>query len=126
MHKADKQFLIEYRYAGATWTVDIWADDWTDAQRKLLALGTNGRVVGEAVMRIKVPGTFGRIWNWLLRKKRGGEPRPAPSAAAGCDPAALVSPGNLYGPAADALRDFKPGEPGNGDYSTPPKGASQE
>ena len=65
-HKANKRFLVEYRYADATWALEIWADDWQDAERKLRALGANGRVVGEDAMLIKLPNWMERVIGWLL------------------------------------------------------------
>jgi hypothetical protein len=53
--KADTQFLCEYNHRGATWAVDIWADDWQDAERKLRSIGTNGRVLGPVSMEVRVP-----------------------------------------------------------------------
>lgn len=61
-HKANKRFLVEYNYAGATWGgIEIWADDQGDAERKLQALKTNGRIIGEQMMVIKVPNWTERI-----------------------------------------------------------------
>lgn len=66
-HRADKRFLVEYNYAGSEWMTDLWANDHQDAQRKLRALGTNGRVLGEAMMQVKVPTLLGRFVGWLTR-----------------------------------------------------------
>ena len=70
MHKADKRFLVEFSYAGSDWSIEIWADDWQDAERKLLALKTNARLLGEAVMQIKIPGPMERFIGWLTRGAR--------------------------------------------------------
>ena len=66
MHKADKLFTATYRYADATWSVEIWADDWQDAERKLRALQTNGRIDGEVSLRIKV-----RTWGERILRALG-------------------------------------------------------
>lgn len=65
MHRADKQFTIEYNYAGKAWGMEIWADDAEDAMRKLRAAGTNGRVLGEVQMVIKFPNWTERVFRWL-------------------------------------------------------------
>ena len=58
---ADKQFAVEYRHNNATWGLTIWADDWTDAERKLRSIGTNGRVIGDNVHEIRLPNWFARF-----------------------------------------------------------------
>lgn len=65
MGKADKEFLIEYRHQGADWCLTLHADDEDDARRKLRAIGTNGHILGEAVLHIGVPGWGERLLRWL-------------------------------------------------------------
>lgn len=48
---AAKLWLIEYDHAGAQWSLDLFACDERDAQQKLRAIGTTGRVSGEVVHR---------------------------------------------------------------------------
>lgn len=44
--KRNPPYLIEYQYAGERWSITIWAKSWQDAQRRLVAIGANGQVIG--------------------------------------------------------------------------------
>ena len=62
--KANKQYGIEYEYAGSKWMADVWADDANDAQRKLRAMAY-GEVVGELKAVIRVPTMIERVLGWF-------------------------------------------------------------
>jgi hypothetical protein len=64
-HKGSNRFLVEYAYAGSHWTVEVWADDWKDAERKLYALKTNARIIGESMAKIVPPNGLGRCIAWV-------------------------------------------------------------
>jgi hypothetical protein len=65
VHKADKQFAIEYSYAGKKWGTEVWAEDEDDAWRKLRAM-SNGQVLGEC-FSIPIPGGgfLARLLAWF-------------------------------------------------------------
>lgn len=64
-HKADKRYGFEYSYGGSMWVGEVWADDELDAQRKVRAMATNGRVIGEIKLTFRVPGPIERVLRWL-------------------------------------------------------------
>ena len=47
---ADKTFLIDYELLGKTLSCRLRAGEWDQAEEKLDALRTTGRVVGELLM----------------------------------------------------------------------------
>ena len=44
--KAAKQFMFEYRFGGAHWTVDVWAANEAEAKEKILAMA-EAKLCGE-------------------------------------------------------------------------------
>lgn len=72
--RADREFLFEYRFAGADWSFCIFAADPAEAREKIKAVGL-ARYKGEVAMKIpaSVPGAgflvsaILRIKNWRLR-----------------------------------------------------------
>ena len=63
-HQAKKKYLFSYRYAGATWGGEVWADDEEDARKKIRAM-SQGAVDGEHMVSIPMPAWTERIWRWL-------------------------------------------------------------
>lgn len=53
-----KVFLFSYRYEGAEWNVEIPAQSWEDAKRRVSAL-TSARCEGEVIVRMSP--AFGRL-----------------------------------------------------------------
>ena len=46
-----KWFLVDYEYLGDTYTVDLEADNWDDAEARLYAILVSGHIIGELVYR---------------------------------------------------------------------------
>ena len=62
----DKPYLCEYRHEGATWSVEIHASSFEDAENRLKAL-SRGKVLGEIKLTIPVmPGWFAKAVSKLL------------------------------------------------------------
>ena len=53
-----KRYLVSYRHDGGSWNIELPADSFEDAQRRLSQL-TFGRLDGEIVA--KVPGGLGPL-----------------------------------------------------------------
>ncbi len=53
--KADKQFLASYEHGGSDWSLQFYALDWSDAQRKITSIRRTLELDGEAVAAIKLP-----------------------------------------------------------------------
>lgn len=51
------EFVVSYEFDGKTFGLSIPAKDWTEATRRLRAIGMTGRVDGELMERI--PAVFG-------------------------------------------------------------------
>ena len=49
-----KTYLCDYKYEGATWSIEIKATSFEDAQKRLRAL-VRGEIVGELKFSIPVP-----------------------------------------------------------------------
>lgn len=73
----EKNWLIEYRFNGATYVTLMWGRTPSEAKRKLIVAGTYGIVQGEHQMTIPaVPGAglLTRLicwWKSLLARARG-------------------------------------------------------
>lgn len=68
-----KTFLCSYRYAGSEWNLEIYADDWVDAEKRLLAIQRNVTLDGEARIEIHAypgAGILARTWVWLINAFR--------------------------------------------------------
>lgn len=63
-HKGATKFLFEYTYGGSEWIGEVWADDFDDAQQKVLAMG-RGTVCGTAVAKIAIPNWLHTAWRAL-------------------------------------------------------------
>lgn len=61
-----KVFLFSYRYEGAEWNVEIPAQSWEDAKRRVSAL-TYAKCDGEVVARLPVPTTFSGLFRAVKR-----------------------------------------------------------
>lgn len=53
-----KSFLVSYRYEGAEWNVELPAQSWEDARRRVSALSL-ARCEGEVIARL--PATVGPV-----------------------------------------------------------------
>ena len=40
-------FVVDYRHDGVTYGINIRAEDWADAQRRLHSIGMSGEVIGK-------------------------------------------------------------------------------
>lgn len=61
-----REFLFNYRFAGAEWGITIHAADPVEAQKKIKAVAL-ARYEGEVAAKIHVPcgGLIVRAWEWL-------------------------------------------------------------
>ena len=60
-----KTYLVDYRYKGSTWCIELKATSWEDAQARLRCL-VNANVEGELALKIYVPKPLAtRILKWL-------------------------------------------------------------
>lgn len=46
-----KWFLVDYEFNGDTYTIDLEAEDWQDAEARLYAIFVTARVEGELIFR---------------------------------------------------------------------------
>lgn len=63
-HKGTTRFLFEYKYGGAKWSGEVWADDFDDAQQKVRAM-SQGVVLGTAVANVQIPNWLYKAWLML-------------------------------------------------------------
>lgn len=61
-------YLVEYNYGGSTWGLQIHAENFEEAERKLRALKTNARIIGSSIASVPVPGLFARIASWFGKR----------------------------------------------------------
>lgn len=47
-------FLVDYEFNGETYSVDLEAESWEDAEARLYAILVSGRVEGELIFRGEV------------------------------------------------------------------------
>lgn len=57
-----KTFLVNYRYENSTYSIDIKAETWQEAERRLMCIKHNGEVIGELQARIPVPTFWQRLF----------------------------------------------------------------
>lgn len=65
-----KEYTFSYRHQGKSWSLNYFADDWDDAQRKLQSIKNNATFDGELVASIpcptfvqKIVGLFRKAWD---------------------------------------------------------------
>lgn len=63
-----KTFLCSYNVEGAEWGFEIKATSHDDANRRLRAIATNGRVDGELKLKIEVPSVSEKFVKWISAK----------------------------------------------------------
>ncbi len=71
---AGREFLFEYRYAGVTWCISMFANDATEAREKIKAVGM-ARYQGEVHQTISGGSLLGlrlRFVVWLRGLMGGG------------------------------------------------------
>ena len=60
-----KTYLVDYRYKGQTWCIELTATSWEDAQARVKCL-VNANVAGEVALKIPVPETLiERLRQWI-------------------------------------------------------------
>ena len=69
-----KTFLLDYRFNGNTWSIDLPATSWEDAEARLRAILQTGHIEGELAARIPLTpkGGFRAFFARLFRKSTGG------------------------------------------------------
>ncbi len=48
MGRKSTTFLLEWEMDGQTWCMEIYADSWDDANKRLAAIRATGKIIGEA------------------------------------------------------------------------------
>ena len=61
-----KTYSFSYRHNGKEWSLDYYADDWEDAQRKLQSIKVNATFDGEIVASVSLP-ISSRFIAWLRK-----------------------------------------------------------
>jgi hypothetical protein len=64
------EYTFSYRHNGKEWSLNYYADDWEDAQRKLQSIKTNATFTGEIVASLPLP-ISSKFISWL-KKWHGG------------------------------------------------------
>lgn len=60
-----KTYLVDYRYQGKTWCLEMSATSWEDARARVRCL-INANVEGQVALKIPVPESwFKRVQKWL-------------------------------------------------------------
>ena len=62
------EYTFSYRHNGKEWSLNYYADNWDDAQRKLQSIKTNATFTGEIVASVPVPIPFFSRLIGLLKK----------------------------------------------------------
>ena len=63
-------FLLAYRMGGSLFTETIYADDWPDAERRLLAIKHTGWIDGSDVLIVPVNSVtlpFAAVWVRIVK-----------------------------------------------------------
>lgn len=61
-----KTFLVDYQYQGTRYCIELPADSLEDAEKRLWALTSYGKVVGTLEMKVPVEvGFWVPLWCWL-------------------------------------------------------------
>ena len=60
-----KMYLCNYCFQNSTWSINIPAKSWNEAEKRMAAIAMSGKIVGELETRISLPG----IPPWLKKVK---------------------------------------------------------
>ena len=59
------EYTFSYRHGGKTWSLNYFADDLDDAQRKLQSIKANATFEGELVVSVLCPTFIQKVLKWL-------------------------------------------------------------
>lgn len=59
-HSKDRTYVCSYNYYGKPYSIEIQAESFEEAEKRLRSIGFNGKVDGELVT--KVPVLVGQTW----------------------------------------------------------------
>jgi len=64
-----EKFLVEYRYEGQTWAIELPARNWNDAHARVKALAW-ARCEGQIAAKLYIPAgsTFRKIWRIITAR----------------------------------------------------------
>jgi hypothetical protein len=56
-----KTFSVDYRYEGTTFSIQMKAADWAEAERRLEAISDFGKITGEVIETGPIAGGFTQV-----------------------------------------------------------------
>lgn len=60
-----KEYTFQYRHNGKEWSLNYYADNWDDAQKKLQSIKANATFEGELVVSVSCPTFIQKVFKWL-------------------------------------------------------------